>query len=400
MGDLGRVAWFHCFAGVAGDMALGALIDAGAPIEDVEATLRRLPIDGWALAAEPVLRGGVAATKVHVRTTTGDGSHSRTWTDVRALLDKAELPDRVRDRSLAVFASLARVEGELHRRSPEDVHFHEVGALDAIVDIVGTCAGLEALDVQSVRCSPIAVGLGTVTAAHGTLPNPAPAVVRLLADAAAPTHGVDVAVELTTPTGAALVATLSDEFGPLPGMMIAGTGFGAGSADPDGMVNATQVVIGSLSPEGAVGTPGAGQPLVVVQANVDDVTGEALSAAVDTLLGAGALDAWVTPVVMKKGRPAHVVSALAEVAAAPRVAERLRASTGSLGVRATAVERWPASRELAAVDVEGHTVRVKISTVRVKAEHDDVVTVAETTGLSVLEVAARAEAAWWSSLPH
>lgn len=387
-----RLAWFHCFSGVAGDMALGALVDAGADLDEVEAVVRKLDVTGWELEAEPVLRSGVAATKVHVRAA-GD-EHHRTWRSIRDLLDTAGLPDRVHARTTATFALLARAEGALHRSAPEDVHFHEVGAVDAIVDVVGTCAALEVLGVDEVTCSPLAVGRGRVSAAHGHLPNPAPAVLRVLEGV--PVHGVDTPVELTTPTGAALMAALASGFGPLPDLTVTASGYGAGTADPDGVVNATQVVLGTTAAE-ALGA--GGQPVVVVETTVDDATGEVLGAAVPALLAAGALDAWITPVLGKKGRPAHVVAALADPGAAAGVASALRAATGSLGVRAATHVRWPAARSFATVEVDGHPIRVKVSPVRAKAEHDDVAAVAAATGRSIPDVAARAEAAWWGEQP-
>ncbi len=395
MRPISKLAWFHCFSGVAGDMALGALIDAGADPAEVTALIRRLPLDGWDLEVEAVRRGGVAASQAHVRV--GDGAPHRSWATIRALLAEARLPTRVHERAHATFALLARAEGAVHRVPPDEATFHEVGALDSLVDVVGTCAALEVLGVDEVRCSPLAVGRGTVDAAHGTLPNPSPAVVGMLAEVGAPVHGVDSSVELTTPTGAALMAALASGFGPLPDVELRASGFGAGSADPDGTVNATQVVIGHTA-GAAIGT-GPAQPVVVLETTVDDVTGETLADAVAALLAGGALDAWVMPVVMKKGRPGHVVSALAEVSSAPAVAEVLRAATGTLGVRASTGERWPATRTIAETMVDGHPVRVKVSPVSAKAEHDDVVAVAVATGRPPREVAARAEAAWWSTVP-
>ena len=394
-----RLAWFHCFSGVAGDMALGALVDVGADLDEVEAIVRKVDVGGWDLEAEPVLRSGVAATKIHVHGVAGE-HHHRTWRTLRGLLDTAGLPDRVHARATGTFALLARAEGALHRADPEDVHFHEVGAIDAIVDVVGTCAALEVLGVDEVICSPLAVGRGRVAAAHGHLPNPSPAVLRVLGEVGAPVHGVDTPVELTTPTGAALMAALSSGFGPLPDVRVTASGYGAGTADPDGIVNATQVVLGlaSTAPgaSAALGAEGSGQPVVVVETTVDDATGEVLGAAVPALLAAGALDAWITPVLGKKGRPGHVVAGLADVGAAPAVAEALRTATGSLGVRASTHTRWPATRAFATVEVDGHPVRIKVSPVRAKAEHDDVAAVAAATGRSVPDVAARAEAAWWA----
>lgn len=384
-----ELAWFHCFSGVAGDMALGSLLDAGADLGEVRSLLQRLPVDGWDLEVEPVLRGGITATRADVRV--ADDADHRSWSTIRDLLAAAALPERVQGRATATFALLARAEGAVHRIAADDVHFHEVGALDAIVDIVGTCAALEVLGVDEVRCSAITVGRGTVRAAHGSIPNPSPAVMRLLTDVSAPVHGVDSSVELTTPTGAALMGALASGFGPMPAMVLSATGFGAGTADPDRSVNATQVALGR-----ALATDTAPHPIVVLETTVDDVTGETLAEAISAVLAAGALDAWVAPVVMKKGRPGHVVSALSDQVAASAVADALRASTGSLGVRAATHQRWPSTRTMATVEVDDHPVRVKVSPVRAKAERDDVVAVAEATGRPPQEVAARAEAAWWS----
>ena len=385
MSPPGSLAWFHCFSGIAGDMALGSLVDAGAPVEEVVALLERLPITGWALSAHPVQRNGIAATRVDVQAR--ETSVVRTHAHIVGVIEEARLPDRVRDRALAVFGALAEAEGKLHRRHPSQVHFHEVGGLDAIVDIVGTCAALELLGVDVVTASPVATGTGMVRSAHGVLPNPAPAVVELLRGA--PTYGREVTAELTTPTGAALLAALSSGYGPLPAMTIESTGFGAGTRELDGLPNLTQVVIGQAA---AATRDEPGQPVVELAANVDDATGETLAHAIGALLEAGAHDAWVEQVVMKKGRPGHVVRALADVALASQVARVLAAETGSLGVRAHRQERWPATRDVHEVEVDGMPVRVKVSPGRVKAEHEDVVRAARRTGAPVREVAFRAEA--------
>ena len=385
------VAWFHCFSGIAGDMALGSLVDAGADPDEVRSLLGRLPIDGWELDFEPVLRCGIAATMAHVHA--AETGVVRTATHITGLVEEARLPDRVRRRALATFRALAEVEGRLHRRPPEQVHFHEVGGLDAIVDVVGTAAALEVLGVDEVRSSSVANGTGMVRAAHGLLPNPAPAVVALLQGA--PTHGVDISMELTTPTGAALLAAMVTSWGPMPAMRIESSGFGAGSQEIDGRPNTVQVVLGhSLAADSKpdqVGTS-PGQPVVLLEANVDDVTGEVLAHAVSALLDAGAHDAWVTPVVMKKGRPAHVVSALADPALVAQVALVLSGESGSLGVRATTFERWPRTRAVDTVEVAGLPVRVKLSPGRVKVEHDDAARVARIGRLPLREVITLAEA--------
>ena len=382
----GRLAWFHCFAGIAGDMALGSLLDAGADVSEVVALLHRLPIGGWQLRTEPVLRGGIAATRAVVDVT--DDVVVRTHAHIVGLIEEARLPPRVARRSLDTFAVLAEVEGRLHRRPPESVHFHEVGSHDTVIDIVGTMAALELLGIDEVTASSVATGTGTIRSSHGYLPNPSPAVVQLLHGI--PTWGRDMALELTTPTGAAILAALSSSFGALPPMRIEATGFGAGSAEIDGLPNCTQVVVG----DAIVGAPSPGQPVVLLEANVDDATGEVLAHAVEELFEAGAHDAWITPILMKKGRPGHTVSALVDLALVESVRLVLRSETGSLGVRAVTFERWPASRSGAAVEVEGLPVRVKVSPGRVKVEKSDAARVATLTGLPLREVLLRAESAW------
>ncbi|MGA3149786.1 MAG: nickel pincer cofactor biosynthesis protein LarC, partial [Acidimicrobiales bacterium] len=346
-----RVAWFHCFAGIAGDMALGSLLDAGADLGEVLSLLQRLPLGGWALDVEPVLRGGIAASQAVV--TVNDNVVVRTHAHIVGLVEEARLPDRVARRALTTFAALADVEARLHRRPVDQVHFHEVGGHDTIIDVVGTAAAFEVLGIDDIRASPVATGLGMVRTAHGMLPNPAPAVVALLEGV--PTWGRNVALELTTPTGAALLAALCSGYGPMPAMRVTGQGFGAGSRELEELPNCTQVVTGvqvarlsgnDLVPttSGAeAGGPGgidadadAGQPVSHLEVNVDDATGEQLAHAIGVLLEAGAHDAWLAPVVMKKGRPGTVVHALCDPTMASSLRAVLRESTGSLGVRETA----------------------------------------------------------------
>ena len=380
------LAWFHCFSGIAGDMALGSLLDAGADFEEVQALLNQLPLGGWKLEVEPVLRGGIAATKAHV--IAADTAVVRTYAHISGLVDEARLPERVRDRSQRVFAVLAEVEGRLHRRPPNQVHFHELGGIDAIIDVVGTCAALEVLGVHEVRASPVATGTGVIRSAHGMLPNPPPAVVELLRGV--PVYGRDLSVELTTPTGAALLAALATDFGPMPAMTVAATGFGAGSRELEALPNLTQVVLGTLG--AARREPG--QPVVLLEVNVDDATGETIAHAVTALMAAGAHDAWVTPILMKKGRPAYTVSVLADPSLREQLAGVLTRETGSLGVRGQVLERWPAARGTGEVEVAGLPVRVKVSPGRVKVEHEDAVRAARHSGLPLREVVSRAESAW------
>lgn len=380
-----RLAWFHCFSGIAGDMALGALVDAGADGDQVVELVERLPVGGWKLEFEPVLRCGIAATRarVHAEETTVH----RTAGNITAMIEEADLPERVTRRALAAFNALAEVEGRLHNRPPSQVHFHEVGAIDSIVDVVGTCAALEVLGIDEVHASSVATGTGMVRSAHGLIPVPAPATVALLAGA--PTHGTDVPFELTTPTGAALLAATATSWGPMPAMLIGASGFGAGSRDLDGRPNVTQVVVG----EARVATE-PGQPVTLLEVNVDDATGETLAHAVAECLAAGAHDAWVTPIVMKKGRPAHVVSTLCDPSRVGEVAAVLTSETGSLGVRGHTLERWPAARSMDEVEVGGEPIGMKVTAGRAKVEHDDAARAARRLGLPLREVVSRAEEAW------
>ncbi len=380
-----RLAWFHCFSGIAGDMALGALVDAGADGDEVVELLERLPVGGWKLEFEPVLRCGLAATRVRVHAE--ETTVHRTAGNITAMIEEADLPERVTRRALATFNALAVVEGRLHNRPPSQVHFHEVGAIDSIVDVVGTCAALEVLGIEEVHASSVATGTGMVRSAHGLIPVPAPATVGLLAGA--PTHGTDVPFELTTPTGAALLVATASSWGPMPAMVVEASGFGAGSRDLDGRPNVTQVVVGE-----PVATAEPGQPVTLLEVNVDDATGETLAHAVAECLEAGAHDAWVTPIVMKKGRPAHVVSTLCDPSRVADVAAVLTAETGSLGVRGHTLERWPAARSMDEVEVGGERIGMKVTFGRAKVENDDAARAARRLGLPLREVVSRAEEAW------
>ncbi len=380
-------AWFHCFNGVAGDMTLGALLDAGADLTQVRTTIERLNITDWALDIERTQRCGITAARALV--TAPDLAHHRHFAEVRDVVVAANLGERLTNRALATFQALAEVEGGIHGVPTDDVEFHEVGSLDAIVDIVGTCAALESLGVERIACSPITLGSGTFHAAHGLLPNPGPAVLGLLARAAAPHRSADVDMELATPTGVALMTTLADHFGPMPDGVVRSIGYGAGGRDLSGRPNVVQVVI--VDAAGDVTTATAGQPVRLLEANVDDATGEILAFTVAALLSAGAYDAWVTPIVMKKGRPAHTIHALCDPVVADRISAVLIAESGTLGLRGMTFERWPQGRSHDTVMVDGHAVRRKIGAGRVKAEFDDAAAVAQATGIPLREVLRRAE---------
>ncbi|MGI9607449.1 MAG: nickel pincer cofactor biosynthesis protein LarC [Acidimicrobiales bacterium] len=379
-----RTTWVHPFNGVAGDMMLGALIDAGASVETIRTGLDTLGVDGWQLHVHPIERRGLGGTDVRVEA--NEGHVHRTAVEIIELVRRAGLAPRVEERAVAVFNELAAAEAEVHRTTPDQVHFHEVGGIDAIVDVVGTCLALEDLGIERIVVAPIATGVGIVGSAHGRIPHPAPATARILEGL--PTFGLDVRVELTTPTGAALLAALADSFGALPPMVVGSSGYGAGDSDLGAHPNLLQVIVG----EAEMGD--SADQLVVLESNVDDLSAEYLAHSIDVLIEAGALDAWLTPIRMKKGRHAQLVSALVEPTRVELVREVLMAETGSLGVRARGVDRWAADRRVDTVVIGDHEIRVKVSAHTAKAEYDDVVAAASALGRPARDVAAEAERRW------
>ena len=374
-----RTVYFDCFSGAAGDMLLGALLDAGASEEAVRSALDALALDGFALEVRQVTRASLRATKVDVTVT---GEHPlRGPREIAALLHAAPLPDAVRDRALRVFDLLADAEAKVHGIPRDDVHFHEVGAVDAIVDVAGCAAALESLAPQRVVASPVATGRGIVAAAHGPLPVPAPAVVELLRGVPLEERGEE---ELVTPTGAAILREAADDFGPMPPMTIAAAGYGAGSRD-GALPNVVRVLVGEALDSRRETT------LLQIEANVDDMSPELLPHALEGLLAAGAADAWVTPVVMKKGRPGFVVAALVASAERDRVVDVFLRETTTFGVRIHEVARDVLDRSWIEVEVAGHPLRVKTGTragvvVTAAPEFEDALRVAKATGMPLKDV--------------
>ncbi len=380
-----RVGWLDCSSGVSGDMLLGAL--AGVGIDRVADTAAALAVP-VTHATEPVTRGGLAATSVRIGV---DGDQPRrTWRDVRTLLDAARLPAAVRHRAHAVFRRLAEAEGAVHGIAPDAVHFHEVGALDALIDVVGVCWGLVELALDRLVVSEIALGAGSVSTAHGELPVPAPAVLELLRAARLPVHGGPAVLELCTPTGAALVSEWADEPGVMPAMSVTGVGVGAGGREVAGRANVVRLVVGE-----PVGTDPPRSTALVIEANVDDLDPRMWPAVIAGLLEAGASDAWLTPILMKKGRPAHTLHVLVPSARADEVRRAVFTETSTIGVRETEVGKRALARETARVDVAGCAVRVKLARldgalVTASPEWDDVVAAAAVLGRPTKAVLAMA----------
>lgn len=333
-------------------MLLGALVDAGLDVGVLTNAIDRLRLDGVSIRAEGVRRAGLAATKVHVETA-HDHRH-RSLSKIEGMIAAADLDAEVKETSIRVFRRLGEVEAQAHGVPIERVHFHEVGALDSIADIVGSCAGLHAMGVERVHCSPLNLGSGTVRAAHGTLPVPAPATARLVEGLPAYAHGPSV--ELTTPTGAALAATLSSGFGPLPAMRIAASGYGAGTGDFPGHANLLRVLIGDGEEADS-----PSEQVWVLEANIDDMTPEMAGFAMERLLEAGALDVTLTPTQMKKNRPGFTLAVLAAPEDRATLGSLMLAETSTMGIRESAARRRTLQRSWTTVSTPYGAVRVKTS---------------------------------------
>lgn len=397
----GRHAWIDASAGVAGDMLLGALIDAGADLGVVQRAVDAVVPDSVRLSVADVMRCGQRATKVTVEVITEDLPHRR-WATIRESLLAAPLAEAVRERALATFGRLAEAESQAHGIPAEQVHFHEVGALDSIADVVGVAAALTDLGVATVSTSAVAVGFGRIRAAHGDLPVPVPAVVRLSAGWQVHAGGIG---ELTTPTGMALVRALSQSCEALPAMVVAGSGSGAGTKDFPDRPNITRVLLGELAPAAGPARSNGSNPesMTVLEANVDDFDPRLWPGVLDRLLQAGAADAWLTPILMKKGRPAHLLSVLSRRELVEPLQQLILTHTSTLGVRThevwrTALLRSWSTVKLTGGELKGAEVRIKIGydsagIRQVNPEFADVASVAETYGLPEREVLALAYAA-------
>ncbi|WP_182525206.1 nickel pincer cofactor biosynthesis protein LarC [Nocardioides dongkuii] len=382
--------WVDASSGASGDMLLGALLGAGVPLEVLQSAVDAVSPEPVALAVEQVTRGGLAATRCHVDVP--ESHQHRTWREVSALLAAAPLDDAVRTLAERVFARLATAEGAVHGVPPEDVHFHEVGALDAIADVVGVAAGLVHLDAASVVVSPVAVGSGSVRAAHGVLPVPPPAVAELLrgVPSYAGPEGAP-AMELCTPTGAALLTTVATAWGPQPLMVTREVGVGAGGRDPEGHANVLRLLVGAAE--------GATTEELVIEANVDDLDPRLWPAVLDALLAAGAADAWLTPILMKKGRPAHTLHVLVVPSRAAAVRDVVFRETTTIGLREHLVTKRALAREMVTVTIAGQAVAVKVArhdgrVVTAQPEYDDVARAAAALGRPVGDVLADARAAY------
>jgi uncharacterized protein (TIGR00299 family) protein len=396
------IGWVDASSGASGDMLLGALVGVGVPLGVIADAVEKVAPEHVAFAPETVSRNGLAATRCHVEV--ADSTTHRTWGDVRELLATAGLHEDVRVLAHDTFDRLATAEAAVHGTSPDEVHFHEVGALDAIADVVGVCAGLAHLGLSRLVVSPVAVGSGRVRSAHGSLPVPPPAVTELLrgVPSYAGPEGAP-AMELCTPTGAALLVAHATDWGPQPAMTVREVGVGAGARDPEGHANVQRLLVGEVVSTGSTtrdddSTAGGSTTrdgAVVLETNVDDLDPRLWPPVLAALLEAGASDAWLTPILMKKGRPAHTLHVLARADRVDAVRREVFRQTSTIGVREVAVGKTALERVMRAVTVDGHPIAVKLAlldgeVVNAQPEYEDVARVAEATGRPVKTVLAAA----------
>lgn len=387
-----RIAFFDCFSGAGGDMIVASLLDAGANATALREGLTGLGVGGYSLSIERINKQGIAATRFHVAVEGAAEQPHRHLKKVAEIIDAAKLPDRVRDRAKRIFTRLAEAEAKVHGTTIERVHFHEVGAVDAIIDVVGAALALELLGIEHIACSPIPVGSGTINCSHGVMPVPAPATAELLKGV--PIAACDQVGELITPTAAAILATLANEFGAMPSLTTTAIGYGAGTRDGQGRPNVLRVFIGE---EAAVDGADVDQ-VVLLETNLDDATPQTVAHCVERLFNAGVLDAWTQPIQMKKQRAGVMLSVLCSPGDAASIERIVFAETPTFGVRRRLVERAVLRRRHETVATPFGEIRIKIGerqgVTTATPEFEDCRSAALEHGVSLREVIAAADAAW------
>jgi pyridinium-3,5-bisthiocarboxylic acid mononucleotide nickel chelatase len=349
-----KYAYFDCFSGISGDMTLGALLDAGVSVDQLRTELQGLNVPGWDLTFEKVWKNGMAAT--YAKVSARDTQTHRSLSTILGIIEKSTLSLAVKDRAAAIFKKLGEAEAAVHDVPLEKIHFHEVGAADAIIDIVGACIGFDALGIESFACSALNVGGGTAKMAHGVLPVPAPATARLLLGK--PTYSNGIQEELVTPTGAAIVATLCSSFGPQPPITVTAIGYGAGGADLEGQPNVLRLMVGAAAEKR---TAAESETIRVLEANLDDMNPQIYGYFLEKALAAGALDVFATSVQMKKNRPGMLVTVLCKPEDEAKFHEMLFAETTTLGVRTYTAERRVLARQWETVPTAFGDVRIKVA---------------------------------------
>ena len=364
-----RAAYFDCYSGISGDMILGALVDLGVSPGKIRKALKTLDLNGYKLQTSKVQRGLIAGTKAHVKIEKVSHSHhkARKYSDIKKLLANSDLSSTSKKNAIEIFRRIAEVEAAVHKTTIEKIHFHEVGAVDSIVDIVGGVVAIESLKLDRIYSSPLNVGEGFVECAHGYLPVPAPATLKLLKGI--PTFSSGIKRELTTPTGAAMIGFYADQFGSLPAMTIIDDGYGAGDHIIPTMPNMLRVILGAVDEE-------SDEELVLIETNIDDMNPELYEAAMDSLFKAGALDVYLSPIIMKKSRPASKISVLSTERSRDIMTQVLLQETSSFGVRYYKVARTVLEREIKSVKTSYGPIKIKIgklngSTLQASPEYED-----------------------------
>lgn len=379
-----KTAYFDCFSGASGDMILGALVDVGMPVEALVDALKTLPADGWDIEARTERRQGVAGTRVEVKTEAEPHAHRR-LNDILQMIQESGLNARVQQSAVRVFQRLAEAEAKAHGVSVDHIHFHEVGALDAVIDVVGAAAALDALGIEHVAVSPLPVGRGFIRCEHGVMPNPAPGTAELLRGV--PVMPTQIDMELVTPTGAAVLTTLADSFGAVPPMTVEAVGYGTGKRDFKEQPNLLRVYLGE-SAEAADGLKRG--RTAVIETNIDDQPAETLGYLMERLMENGALDAFFTPIVMKKSRPAHQLSVIAHVNDADRLARFILRESTTLGARVYETSRTTLPRRSKRVETPYGSARVVVAEgggIRKTApEYEDCRRLAEETGAPIHDI--------------
>ena len=381
-----KIAYFDCFAGASGDMILGALMDAGLPLDKLKNELAKLELDHYDLQVEKVAKRGLGGSQAKVLIDDHHHhDHHRHLHHIEEIIGQSNLSDPVKTKSLAIFRRLAEAEAKVHRTTIDAIHFHEVGAMDAIIDVVGSVAGLSALGIEKVYCSPMHVGTGTVECAHGTLPVPAPATAELVRNK--PIFSTDVEGELLTPTGAAILTTLADDFCPMPAMILEKVGYGAGRSDPS-IPNLLRISIGEAAEE-VKGLES--ERVAVIETSIDDMNPQIYDYVMQKMLKMGVMDVFLIPIQMKKNRPATLLTVLCSPGMVGQIADFLVTETTTIGLRWRIDSRLKAVREIKEIETPYGVIKFKVAktgnrTVNVSPEYEDCKRVAMEKNIALKDV--------------
>lgn len=346
-----KIAYFDCFSGISGDMVLGALLDVGLPLEALREKLEKLPLQNYEIKVEKVGKLGIGATKVSVQAE--ERGIVRTWTNIKNLLNESAIAPPIKEKSKEIFLKLAQAEAKIHQKSLDQIHFHEIGATDTIIDIVGAAIGLHQLGIEEVYSSPLATGMGLARTEHGAIPIPSPATLEILREA--PIYSRGITAELTTPTGAAIIKTYAKSFGDMPPMRISSIGYGAGTRDLE-IPNVLRLILGEIEEFESAEM----DEVLVIETNIDDLNPEFYGYVMDKLFEAGALDVWASPIYMKKNRPGLALSVLAKAGEESEILNILFRETTTFGVRLSRKTRRKISRETIEVKTDFGQARVKV----------------------------------------